>query len=169
VTRSKLVSLPVDAEGNIIVSPELLEIAAIADAVHLERGVITEKARAWWLTRFDSDDRAGYLAAMEDVLPAVLAALPEAVVAGEDDREALAFLISRETDVLPDTAWHAANALLAAGYRKTLILDRSRLIEEIAKIQGRNDAHEIDCGDAVPCRLCLGRATALLARVEDDR
>jgi len=175
VPNSKLVSLPVDAEGNIIVSPELLEIAAIADAMHLDRrerairGVITEKARARWLTRFDSDDRAAHLAAMEDVLPAVLAALPEAVVVGAGDANDLAFLISRETDVLPDTAWHAANALLAAGYRKTVILDRSRLIEEIAKIQGRNDAHEIDCGDAVPCHLCLDRATALLARVEDDR
>ena len=100
---------------------------------------------------------------------AALAALREAVVVGAGDANDLAFLISRETDVLPDTAWHAANALLAAGYRKTVILNHSRLIEEIAKIQGRNDAHEIDCGDAVPCRLCLDRATALLARVEDDR
>ena len=137
MTRPKLVSLPVDAEGKPYATPEMIDTyhdAFVAEGSNpISRG-----------------------------LDAVLAALPEAVVVGEDDREALAFLISRETDVLPDTAWHAANALLDAGYRKTLILNRSRLIEEIA---GALQSAADDTGPVVldwPAE-----ATALLARVED--
>jgi len=143
VPNSKLVSLPVDAEGKPYATPEMIDTyhdAFVAEGSNpISRG-----------------------------LDAVLAALPEAVVVGEDDREALAFLISRETDVLPDTAWHAANALLAAGYRKTAILDRSRLIEEIAEVYSHECADDACCG-ADLCGDCTSKATALLARVEDDR
>ena len=39
------------------------------------------------------------------------------------------------------------------------------VVKAVAKIQGRNDPHETDCDDAVPCDLCVDRARSLLTRL----
>jgi len=139
MTRSKLVSLPVDAEGKPYATPEMIDTyhdAFVAEGSNpISRG-----------------------------LDAVLAALPEAVVVGTEDRQALDALLN-ERLMNPFQIRVVGDDLLAAGYRKTAILNRSRLIEEVAKALAPMPWDCLtDPEGRAPAR---SEATALLARVED--